>query len=195
VLGMTFPASPCVAGRGCRRKCFGATAFTCRTCCARSCGSTSTTSGQRRGNPSYGGVRSRSDLVLKQERIVIETKMTRKSLAQKELALQLIRGKEQYRGNPDCGTLVFFGYDPERRLSNSGAIEHDLSNAHGRPTAVVVISARGLWAIGRPDILTSLRHPERGRCDSPANCPRQEYRLLRAKLDGVYTREHSSLIH
>lgn len=95
-------------------------------------------------NPSYGRVQSRSDLVLKQERIVIETKMTRKSLTQKELALQLIRDKEQYRGNPDCGTLVFFVYDSERCLSNSAAIEHDLPDVHDRHPAVVVISPRAL---------------------------------------------------
>jgi len=95
-------------------------------------------------NPSYGGVQSRSDLVLKQERIVIETKMTRKSLTQKELVRQLIQDKEQYRDHPDCGTLIFFVYDPTHRLTNPTAIEHDLSDAQGRPPAIVVISPRGL---------------------------------------------------
>lgn len=103
-------------------------------------------------NPSYGGVQSRSDVVLKQERIVIETKMTRKSLTQKELVRQLIQDKEQYRGHPDCGTLIFFVYDPEHRLTNPAAIEHDLSDAHGRPRAIVVVSPRGLLAVTRPGI-------------------------------------------
>jgi REase_DpnII-MboI len=95
-------------------------------------------------NPSYGGVQSRSDLVLKQERIVIETKMTRKSLTQAELVRQLIQDKELYRDHPNCGTLVFFVYDPGRRLTNPAAIEHDLSDVRGRPPAVVVVSPRGL---------------------------------------------------
>lgn len=95
-------------------------------------------------NPSYGGVQSRSDLVLKQERIVVETKMTRKSLTQKELVHQLIQDKEQYRDHPDCGTLVFFVYDPEQRLTNPVAIEHDLSDSLSRPPVIVVVSPRGL---------------------------------------------------
>jgi len=94
-------------------------------------------------NPSYGGVRSRSDLLLKAERLVIETKMTRKNLTQPELVRQLIQDKEQYRGHPDCGALVCFVYDPERRLSNPAAIERDLSDTHGRPATIVVVSPRG----------------------------------------------------
>jgi hypothetical protein len=94
-------------------------------------------------NPSYGGVRSRSDLLLKAERLVIETKMTRKNLTQPELVRQLIQDKEQYRGHPDCGALVCFVYDPEHRLSNPAAIERDLSDTHGRPATIIVVSPRG----------------------------------------------------
>src|SRR6266567_9024337 len=78
-------------------------------------------------NPSYGGVQSRSDLLLKPERLVIETKMTRKGLGQRELMQQLIVDKAQYRGHPACGTLVCFVYDPSHRLPNPTAIERDLS--------------------------------------------------------------------
>jgi len=46
-------------------------------------------------NPSYGGTQSRSDLLLKPERVVIETKMTRKSLGQRQLVEQLIVDKAQ----------------------------------------------------------------------------------------------------
>jgi hypothetical protein len=95
-------------------------------------------------NPSYGGVRSRFDLLLKAERIVIETKMTRKSLTQQELVRQLIHDKEQYREHPDCGALVCFVYDPECRPPNPTAIERDLSDSHGRPPTTIVVSPRGL---------------------------------------------------
>jgi len=95
-------------------------------------------------NPSYGGVRSRSDLLLKAERIVIETKMTRKNLTQPEVVRQLIQDKEQYREHPDCGALVCFVYDPECRLPNPTAIERDLSDSHGRPPTTIVVSPRGL---------------------------------------------------
>jgi hypothetical protein len=57
-------------------------------------------------NPSYGGVQSRSDLLLKAERVVVETKMTRPSLGQRELVHQLIVDKAQYQSHPNTGTLV-----------------------------------------------------------------------------------------
>lgn len=95
-------------------------------------------------NPSYGGVQSRSDLLLKPERLVIETKMTRKGLGQRELVQQLIVDKAQYRGHPDCSTLVCFVYDPTQHLANPTAIERDLSDGNGGLTTVVVVSPRGL---------------------------------------------------
>jgi hypothetical protein len=95
-------------------------------------------------NPSYAGVQSRSDLLLKSERIVIETKMTRKSLRQPELVRQLTLDKAQYQTHPDCGTLICYVYDPEQRLTNPAAVERDLSGKDGRLTTVVVIGPRGL---------------------------------------------------
>ena len=95
-------------------------------------------------NPSYGGVQSRSDLLLKRERVVVETKMTRKSLGQRALVGQLTVDKAQYRTHPDCGTLVCFVYDPERRLTNPVAVEADLSGTEDGLTTVVVVSPKGL---------------------------------------------------
>lgn len=95
-------------------------------------------------NPSYGAVQSRSDLLLKPERVIVETKMTRRSLGQKELVHQLIVDKAQYRVNDDCGTLICFVYDPELRLANPSAIESDLSEEGSAPRTVVVVSPRGL---------------------------------------------------
>jgi hypothetical protein len=96
------------------------------------------------GNPSHGAVQSRSDLFLKPERIVIETKMTRKSLSQRELVHQLIQDKAQYQGHPGYTTLICFVYDPGHFLANPTAIEHDLSGQDGGLTTIVVISPRGL---------------------------------------------------
>jgi len=95
-------------------------------------------------NPSYGGVQSRSDLLLKPERIVIETKMTRKSLSQRDLVHQLIDDKAQYQGHPDYATLICFVYDPDQLLPNPTAIERDLTGHDGKLTTIVVISPRGL---------------------------------------------------
>jgi REase_DpnII-MboI len=95
-------------------------------------------------NPSYGGVQSRSDLLLKPERIVIETRMTRKRLGQRELVQQLIQDKAQYQGHPGYATLICFVYDPGHLLPNPTAIEHDLSGQDGGLTTIVVVSPRGL---------------------------------------------------
>jgi hypothetical protein len=95
-------------------------------------------------NPSYGGVASRSDLLIKSERLVIETKMTRKNLGQREVVEELTVDKAQYRSHPDCETLVCFVYDPSRRLSNPTALEADLSGVESGLTTQVVVSPRGL---------------------------------------------------
>jgi hypothetical protein len=95
-------------------------------------------------NPSYGGVASRSDLLIKSERVVVETKMTRKGLGQREVVEELTVDKAQYRTHPDCDTLVCFVYDPEKRLSNPSALEADLSGVDADLTTKVVVSPRGL---------------------------------------------------
>ncbi len=95
-------------------------------------------------NPSYGGVQSRSDLLLKAERVVVETKMTRPGLGQRELVQQLIVDKAQYQGHPDTGALICFVFDPDHRLGNPTAIERDLTDTEGSLKTLVVISPRGL---------------------------------------------------
>lgn len=95
-------------------------------------------------NPSYGGVGSRSDLLIKSERIVVETKMTRRNLGQREVIEELTVDKAQYRTHPDCQTLVCFVYDPTHRLSNPYALESDLSDANAEFTTKVVVSPSGL---------------------------------------------------
>ena len=89
--------------------------------------------------PSHAGLRSRMDLLLKREQIVIETKMTRDGLDQRKVAEELAIDKELYRSHPDCRTLVFFVYDPGHRLANPTALEADLTDLTGPiPTLVIV---------------------------------------------------------
>lgn len=92
--------------------------------------------------PSHGGVRSRMDLLLKRERIVIETKMTRDGLDQRAVAQELAIDKEFYRSHPDCQTLVCFVYDPAHRLANPTALESDLSEYDRHMSTVVVVAPR-----------------------------------------------------
>jgi hypothetical protein len=93
--------------------------------------------------PSYAGSSSRTDFLLKKEKVVIETKMTRKNLGQREVADELIIDKERYRTHADCKTLVCFVYDPERRCHNPTALEGDLSEEREDLRTVVVVVPKG----------------------------------------------------
>lgn len=90
--------------------------------------------------PSYGAIHARTDLLLKAERVVIETKMCRRNLTQRDVVQQLTADKAQYRTHPDCGTLVCFVYDPECRLGNPVALEDDLSEVEPQLRTLVVVS-------------------------------------------------------
>jgi hypothetical protein len=81
--------------------------------------------------PSYAGKASRMDFLLKQESIVIETKMTRAGLGPKELSAQLIEDIERYKTHPGCLALVCFVYDPGGLIPNPQGIEADLKRDEG----------------------------------------------------------------
>lgn len=93
--------------------------------------------------PSYGGAQSRMDLLLRPERTVVETKMTRSGLRQREIVEQLTIDRDHYKTHPGCDRLVCFVYDPDGRLTNPVALEHDLSSDAPLPT-VVVVAPRGV---------------------------------------------------
>lgn len=80
--------------------------------------------------PEYAGAKSRVDFLLKAERIVIEVKMTRKNLGASEIGKQLIEDIARYKAHPDCGALVAFVYDPDRKITNRRALEVDLTRRH-----------------------------------------------------------------
>lgn len=79
--------------------------------------------------PSYAGTSSRQDFLLKNEKIVIETKKARKGLNNKELANELIIDISRYKTHPDCKTLMCFVYDPENRIKNPRGLENDLTES------------------------------------------------------------------
>lgn len=93
--------------------------------------------------PSHGGRSSRMDFLLKPERIVVEVKMTRDGLGQKEVADELAIDKEHYRSHPDCERLVCFVYDPNGRCSNPVALERDVSSEDGQLSVHIVVAPRG----------------------------------------------------
>ena len=76
--------------------------------------------------PSYAGSSSRMDFLLKDSKIVIEVKKTRKTLTDKKIGDELIIDIAHYQNHPDCALLICFVYDPERLLSNPKGLESDL---------------------------------------------------------------------
>jgi hypothetical protein len=90
--------------------------------------------------PSHGGLASRMDLFLKNEKIVIETKMTRAGLNQRKVAQELAVDKELYRSHDGCRALVCFVYDPGRHLRNPAALENDLTDLSGPVPTIVIVA-------------------------------------------------------
>lgn len=89
--------------------------------------------------PSYAGSSARMDFLLKSEKVVVEAKMTRKTLGQKEVVSQLTEDVARYRTHPDCQTLVCFVFDPGGFCKNPVALENDVStNAQGFAVKVIV---------------------------------------------------------
>ncbi len=77
--------------------------------------------------PSYAGGSNRVDFLLKNESVLVETKMTRSGLTDRRLGEELIIDIAHYKQRQDCNALVCFVYDPEHRLTNPLGIENDLS--------------------------------------------------------------------
>lgn len=80
--------------------------------------------------PSYAGNSSRMDFLLQQEEIVIEVKMTREGLKQKELVDQLLIDMARYEKHPGCKTLICFVYDPAGWIGNPAAVIADIEKVN-----------------------------------------------------------------
>ena len=89
--------------------------------------------------PSYGGNSSRVDFLLRPEEIVIEAKMTRAKLGNKEVVDQLAVDIERYRVQPGCKTLICFVYDPSGSAKNPRGIERDLAKLSGNGLEVICL--------------------------------------------------------
>lgn len=93
--------------------------------------------------PSIAGKAGRMDFLLKAERLVLETKMTRRNLGQKEVGDELIVDMKRYRSHPDLRTLVCFVYDPGGFCRCPAALENDLTGVDGRFRSLVIVCPRG----------------------------------------------------
>jgi len=93
--------------------------------------------------PSYPANASRVDFLLPRERVIIETKMTRSNLGQREVANELIVDAARYAKFPQINHLVCLIYDPGRHIGNASALENDLGQSEGRLRVVAVVCPRG----------------------------------------------------
>jgi hypothetical protein len=93
--------------------------------------------------PSYAGNSSRIDFLLPAERMLIEAKMTRANLGQREVVDQLTIDRARYETAPNVDHLICIIYDPDRRCTNPAAIESDLARTEGRLRVNAVICPRG----------------------------------------------------
>jgi len=91
--------------------------------------------------PSFAGSCSRIDFLLKEEKIGIEVKKTRKGLEDKKISEQLIIDINRYKIHQDCKTLICFVYDPEHFIKNPSGIINDLSGKHNELEVKVIISS------------------------------------------------------
>lgn len=89
--------------------------------------------------PSYAGATSRMDFLIKDINTVIETKMTRETLKDKQIGEQLIIDIEKYAKHPDCDKLYCFVYDPKELINNPKGLEKDLSDNSGEIDVKTII--------------------------------------------------------
>lgn len=93
---------------------------------------------EEEGTPSVAGAATRMDFLLKNERLVVETKMTRKGLGAREVGEELIIDIAKYKSHPDCSALVCFVYDPDGRIKNPAGVESDLESMSSSELTVKV---------------------------------------------------------
>lgn len=89
-------------------------------------------------SPSYAGKNTRIDFLLKNERIIIEVKKTRKTLKDAKIGNELILDIARYRNHPDCEILYCFVYDPQNYIENPIGLENDLMNSGYEDLNVIV---------------------------------------------------------
>jgi hypothetical protein len=93
--------------------------------------------------PSYAGNSSRIDFLLPRERTIVEVKMTRQALGQREVADELIIDIARYAKAPNVDSLICFVYDPQKRCPNPAALENDLTQRVGSLRVVAVVCPHG----------------------------------------------------
>ena len=95
--------------------------------------------------PSFGGNASRVDFYFSlPEPILVEAKMTRSGLGQKEVTDQLINDVARYSKVDGIDLLVCLVFDPERRCKNPDSVENDVQSTGSRLTVRAIVCPKGL---------------------------------------------------
>jgi hypothetical protein len=94
--------------------------------------------------PSVAGKSGRMDFLLKDEGIVVETKMTRRNLKQSQIGDELIVDMKRYRSHPDHRALVCLVYDPAGYCHAPVALENDLTVEDAEHRCVVIVCPKGM---------------------------------------------------
>jgi hypothetical protein len=89
--------------------------------------------------PTHAGASSRIDIVLKNEKIVVEAKMTRENLTDKEIGNELIEDIARYKNYPEINTIVFFVYDPNFLIENPDGLRSDIEKSSTAELKVIVV--------------------------------------------------------
>ncbi|SRR5712691_6950414 len=78
------------------------------------------------GTGSYAGGAARMDFLLKAEQLVVEAKMTRPTLKDREIGDELLQDVGRYKHHPDCKGLICLIYDPSHLIANPHGVQSDL---------------------------------------------------------------------
>lgn len=89
--------------------------------------------------PSYAGKSSRTDFLLKNEKIVVEAKKTKNTQSAKNIGDELIQDIARYREHPDCKILVCFIHDPEGQIQNPEGLRSDLEKQSNPQLTIRVV--------------------------------------------------------
>lgn len=88
--------------------------------------------------PSGAADGARVSFLLKHERVIVKVKMIVGSVVDREVSEQLLLDICWYREHGDCDALIFFIYDPERRLASPEQLQRDAEKQSNRALIVVV---------------------------------------------------------
>jgi len=94
-------------------------------------------------SPSNAGANTRLDFVLKEEKIIIETKMTNETLKAKTLGEELLIDIGRYKSYPNCRNLVIFVYDKGDYIANKRGLIVDLEKQSTKEMTISVVIVPG----------------------------------------------------